>query len=298
MGFIGNTPFIKEDGCNKMTCTKAGCRNVQCYVCSKSCGYNHFDRPERGGKAGNCPLFDDVVERHAKEVEKAETETKRKVLEENPGLEPEFLDLDFSSKVKEDEARQLERTAARRNPYERPPRRDNDQQPQVNDLINGFIRDDEGPNLLNQDAVGIWYEQQRQYERRQQQLQQARQAQQQAQQAHQQAQQARQQARQARQQAHQQAQQAHQQAQQAQQQAHQQAQQMQMQALEAMKNHIQRPILDRWQKFMNHGHVPMPIRLAPEQQGQPVPLQPGLYPASVEPHLQQGSFPPMPNPNP
>ena len=29
------TPFIKMDGCNKITCTK--CRNVQCYICSQDC---------------------------------------------------------------------------------------------------------------------------------------------------------------------------------------------------------------------------------------------------------------------
>ncbi|KAH7189383.1 uncharacterized protein B0J16DRAFT_383249 [Fusarium flagelliforme] len=296
-----NTPFIKEDGCNKMRCTKAGCYNVQCYVCSKSCGYNHFDRPERGGKVGNCPLFDNVDERHVKEVEKAEAETKQKVLEENPGLEPEFLDLDFSSKVKEDEARRLERAAARRNPHERPPRRDNNQQPQVNDLMNDLIRDAEDPNLLNQNAVGIWYQQQRRHERRQQQLrqqfQQAQQAQQQLQQAQQQALQAHQQAQQEAQQAQQQAQQEAQQAQQQALQAHQQAQQIQMQELEAMKDQFRRPIINTWQKFTNRGHVPMPIQLAPGQQAQPVALQPGPHPASVEPHLQQGPLPPMPNPN-
>lgn len=59
------TPFIKEEGCNKMTCTK--CRNVQCYVCSESCSYQHFDDSRRGGKVGNCPLFDDVGVRHYEE---------------------------------------------------------------------------------------------------------------------------------------------------------------------------------------------------------------------------------------
>lgn len=47
------TPFVKEEGCNKMTCTRNGCMNIQCYVCSKSCGYDHFNDPGRGGKAGN-----------------------------------------------------------------------------------------------------------------------------------------------------------------------------------------------------------------------------------------------------
>lgn len=48
-----NTPFVKEEGCNKMTCTRNGCMNIQCYVCAKSCGYDHFNDVGRGGKAGN-----------------------------------------------------------------------------------------------------------------------------------------------------------------------------------------------------------------------------------------------------
>jgi len=48
-----NTPFVKEEGCNKMTCTRNGCFNIQCYVCSKSCTYDHFNDPGRGGKLGN-----------------------------------------------------------------------------------------------------------------------------------------------------------------------------------------------------------------------------------------------------
>lgn len=341
MVFVGNTPFIKEDGCNKMTCSKPGCRNVQCYVCSKSCAYSHFDRPERGGKPGNCPLFDNVVERHVREVEKAEEETKQKVLEENPGLEPELLDLNFSSNVKKDEDRRLERAAARHiphgRPHGRPPRRDNGQQPQV--PANDLRDDDEEPVWLGENAAGRWFQQPRQVERLQQRLQQLQQlqqaqqvqeaqeaqqaeqqafqarlqAQQQAQQArlqaleaHEQAQQVRLQARQARNQAQQQALQADQQAQQADQQVQQALQQaqgaqqlgqgleaQQMQALDAMMDRFRQPIFNAYQKFRNLTNGPMPLLLAPGQ-AQPVALQPG----PVEPHLQQGPLPPMPNPNP
>jgi len=66
------TPFVKDEGCNKMTCTRGGCYNVQCYVCSKSCGYDHFDDRNRGGKPGNCPLFESVQARHDQEVAQAE----------------------------------------------------------------------------------------------------------------------------------------------------------------------------------------------------------------------------------
>ncbi|GKU03994.1 unnamed protein product [Fusarium langsethiae] len=114
-----NTPFVKESGCNKMTCSKPGCRNVQCYVCHKSCDYNHFDRPERGGKAGNCPLFEDSEKRHYEEVEEAEKNAKRKLLQDNPDLEPDVLDFNVSSKVKKDDARRLTNSAAATYPARR-----------------------------------------------------------------------------------------------------------------------------------------------------------------------------------
>ncbi|KAF4445132.1 hypothetical protein F53441_10974 [Fusarium austroafricanum] len=99
------TAFIKQDGCNKMTCTTKGCGNVQCYVCSKSCDYDHFDDSRRGGKKGNCPLFEDVEERHEKEVNLAQQAAKKKVIEENPELaaDPELLDFSMSEKVKNDD---------------------------------------------------------------------------------------------------------------------------------------------------------------------------------------------------
>ncbi|KAG5768564.1 hypothetical protein H9Q72_003959 [Fusarium xylarioides] len=102
-----STPFIKEEGCNKMTCTRKGCGNVQCYVCSKSCDYNHFNDESRGGKQGNCPLFESAEERHENEVNAAEKAAKQKVLEENPELAsaPELLNFNMSEKVKTDDMR-------------------------------------------------------------------------------------------------------------------------------------------------------------------------------------------------
>lgn len=99
------TPFIKEHGCNKMTCTRSGCRNVQCYVCSKSCSYDHFDDVSRGGKKGNCPLFDDHEQRHREEVEKAGKATREKLAAEDPELVEEHLRFNMSSKVTQDEER-------------------------------------------------------------------------------------------------------------------------------------------------------------------------------------------------
>ncbi|KAK3986544.1 hypothetical protein QBC44DRAFT_139124 [Cladorrhinum sp. PSN332] len=97
------TPFIKEAGCNKMTCTRNGCHNVQCYVCSKSCDYTHFDDTGRGGRTGNCPLFDRVEERHQEEVNTAMEEARKKVTEENPDVKLELLDIKFSDKVVADD---------------------------------------------------------------------------------------------------------------------------------------------------------------------------------------------------
>lgn len=80
----GSAPFIKEAGCNKMTCTR--CMNVQCYICHKSCDYTHFNDPSRGGKEGNCALFDDVKKRHNDEVTAAEERTRRELIEKNPEM--------------------------------------------------------------------------------------------------------------------------------------------------------------------------------------------------------------------
>lgn len=88
-----------------MTCTRDGCRNVQCYVCSKSCDYAHFDDSTRGGKKGNCPLFDSVEERHQGEVHAAEEEARKKVAERNPGVDTAMLKINFSDRVKQDDER-------------------------------------------------------------------------------------------------------------------------------------------------------------------------------------------------
>jgi len=99
------TPFVKEEGCNKMTCTRNGCRNIQCYVCSKSCDYNHFNDPSRGGKLGNCPLFESAEQRHDEEVKNAEKEALQKVLSDHPEYSEEDLKIKMSENVKKDDER-------------------------------------------------------------------------------------------------------------------------------------------------------------------------------------------------
>ncbi len=101
----GNTPFIKEHGCNKMTCSRPGCYNVQCYVCHKSCDYTHFDDTTRGGKKGNCPLFENAEERHEEEVIAAEEKARKEVAKANPGLDINLLKIHVSEKVIADEKR-------------------------------------------------------------------------------------------------------------------------------------------------------------------------------------------------
>lgn len=86
-----------------MSCTK--CRNLQCYICSESCDYSHFDDTKRGGKQGNCPLFDPqgIDARHLEEVKAAEEQAKKKVLEENEDIPADILEIKTSERVRQDE---------------------------------------------------------------------------------------------------------------------------------------------------------------------------------------------------
>ena len=101
---LGKTPFIKDAGCNKMTCTVPACRNVQCYICSKNCDYKHFARkylPEDGC----CPLYDNSEDRHEKEVRKAQEEITKRVQSERPDILPGSLEITVSDTVRQDEER-------------------------------------------------------------------------------------------------------------------------------------------------------------------------------------------------
>lgn len=90
-----------------MTCSS--CSNIQCYVCSKSCDYSHFNDTRRGGKTGNCELFDEaeggIDARHQREVNAAEEAARKKIQEEFKDLNPEYLNFKESEKVKEDQAK-------------------------------------------------------------------------------------------------------------------------------------------------------------------------------------------------
>ncbi|KAI0351122.1 hypothetical protein OH77DRAFT_1411714 [Trametes cingulata] len=87
--------FIKEMGCNKMTCPNCG--SLSCYVCRKLiAGYDHFGNPPPyTGKAdpNKCPLWDTSVEgRHSDEV----TAAAKRAIEEFKRAHPEIDEKDLA----------------------------------------------------------------------------------------------------------------------------------------------------------------------------------------------------------
>eukprot|EP00842_Homolaphlyctis_polyrhiza_P006997 jgi/Hompol1/887/HPOL_002591-RA len=71
--------FMKEEGCNKMTCP---CGQISCYVCKKAIGgYDHFNN-----QPGGCPLWDDSVKRNKEDVERAMKQVAGQIKEANENL--------------------------------------------------------------------------------------------------------------------------------------------------------------------------------------------------------------------
>lgn len=102
--------FIKEFGCNKMTCPS--CRNLQCYVCSETLkGYDHFDQTPQGDPrpGGKCPLYDNLEERHEREVKAAEEAARAQVIANNPDVAPEDLEIKLSDAVKKSTEQRIRR---------------------------------------------------------------------------------------------------------------------------------------------------------------------------------------------
>jgi len=79
-------PFIKQDGCNKMTCD---CGAMMCYLCRKPVtGYDHF--VGQGGTSEPphrvCPLWSNNDDIHLKEVARVALEAKQEIMELNPDI--------------------------------------------------------------------------------------------------------------------------------------------------------------------------------------------------------------------
>ncbi|EME78572.1 uncharacterized protein MYCFIDRAFT_87855 [Pseudocercospora fijiensis CIRAD86] len=103
-------------GCNKMSCPSCG--NLQCYVCSADIKeYSHFDQAPHGLPQGGqtlngakkCPLYDNVEERHEREVKEAEAAARAQVLDDNPDVTEEDLQIKVSEKVKKADADRIKR---------------------------------------------------------------------------------------------------------------------------------------------------------------------------------------------
>ncbi|KAK6352753.1 hypothetical protein TWF696_004755 [Orbilia brochopaga] len=100
-------PYVKESGCNKIVCTR--CSATNCYLCSKVIkDYKHFNDPNRGGKAGNCLLFDNTDERHHNEVQAAEQAAINKIRAENPDISEEEMRIRLSKVVLDGERQRIE----------------------------------------------------------------------------------------------------------------------------------------------------------------------------------------------
>ncbi|XP_034235979.1 uncharacterized protein LOC117642170 isoform X3 [Thrips palmi] len=75
--------FVKEDGCNKMTCT---CGALMCYVCRQPVkDYSHFNG-QGGDNFERCPLYSDHHALEVAEVKRMAALAKNEVLSRDPTL--------------------------------------------------------------------------------------------------------------------------------------------------------------------------------------------------------------------
>ncbi|KAF8879405.1 hypothetical protein BD779DRAFT_1156124 [Infundibulicybe gibba] len=90
--------FIKEQGCNKMTCPS--CRTLSCYICRQIIkGYDHFNQnphaPTSSRGANKCLLWDPVEQRHADEVKAAAEKATAEYRRQNPDVADAEIRVDL-----------------------------------------------------------------------------------------------------------------------------------------------------------------------------------------------------------
>ncbi|KAI7377554.1 hypothetical protein KC336_g19530, partial [Hortaea werneckii] len=79
--------------------------------------YEHFDQAPFGSSRRDgtkCPLYDDVEVRHEREVREAEEAAKKQLMEDNPYLNAEDLEIKISDRVKQAEAEKAQRAGTAR----------------------------------------------------------------------------------------------------------------------------------------------------------------------------------------
>ncbi|KAJ3937045.1 MAG: hypothetical protein NXY57DRAFT_982937 [Lentinula lateritia] len=89
--------FVKEDGCNKMTCPH--CHTLSCYVCrQRVTGYDHFNQSNPGAPGSSsskkCPLWEPVESRHAQEVKAAAEKALEDYKRDNPDVSETDIKVD------------------------------------------------------------------------------------------------------------------------------------------------------------------------------------------------------------
>ncbi|KAI7198944.1 hypothetical protein KC324_g3509 [Hortaea werneckii] len=89
------------------------CANPECEQTLKD--YEHFDQAPLGSSRRNgkkCPLYDDVERRHEREVKQAEEAAKKQLMEDNPDLNAEDLEIKNSDRLKQAETEKVQQRAA------------------------------------------------------------------------------------------------------------------------------------------------------------------------------------------
>lgn len=106
-------PYLKVDGCNKMTCT---CGAKMCYLCRKPVtDYTHFYGQGGVSNGKQCPLWSDNNKLHERDVAKGALEAKKNMDEKEPSIK---LKHDPTKNIREEAALENEAAAPPPHPLE------------------------------------------------------------------------------------------------------------------------------------------------------------------------------------